>query len=135
MLPREATEDTEACLVVRGGGAAGGPIEVRWGGAEGRVRVPADATLAFEGVPVREAVALDAALKVFVGDLLGEAEPGSLPILAGRVLETGLGLGALRLFRLFRVASLPIETRAAAGLMKLLGRATFLTPGFTAAGG
>lgn len=72
MLPREATDDTEACLVVRDAGAAGGPIDVRWAGTEVRVRAPADATLAFEGVPVREAVALDAALKGFVGDLLGD---------------------------------------------------------------
>lgn len=72
MLPREATEDTEACLVVRAAGAAGGPIDVRWAGTEVRVRAPTDATLAFEGVPVREAAALDAALKGFVGDFVGD---------------------------------------------------------------
>jgi hypothetical protein len=72
MLPREATEDTEGCLVVRTAGAAGGPIDVRCAGTVVRVRAPADATLAFEGVPVREAVALDAALRGFVGDIVGD---------------------------------------------------------------
>lgn len=57
-------------------------------------------------------------------------------MLAGRVvLGTGLGLGALRLFRLFSAASFPIEARLAPGLMKLFGRGGFLTPGLLGGGG
>lgn len=72
MLPFDATDDTEACLVVRDAGAAGGPIDVLCAGTDVRVRAPANATLAFDGVPVRDAAVLDAALKGFVGDLLGD---------------------------------------------------------------
>ena len=59
---------------------------------------------------------------------------GNLPTLAGlvAVLGTGLGLGALRLLRLFRAASLPTDARVAPGLKPLLGRA-FLTPGLAVA--
>lgn len=47
-------------------------MDVRWPETEVRERAPADATLAFDGVPVREAAALDAALKGFVGDFVGD---------------------------------------------------------------
>lgn len=72
MLFLDTAEDTEACLVVRDAGAAGGPIDVRWAGTDVRVLAPAEGTLAFEGVPVREAAALDAALRGFVGDFVGD---------------------------------------------------------------
>lgn len=72
MLFRDATEEIEACRVVREAGAAGGPMDVRWAGTEVRVRAPAEATLAFEGVPVLETEALDAALRGLVGDLVGD---------------------------------------------------------------
>lgn len=49
------------------------------------------------------------------------------------VLGTGLGLGALRLLRLLRAASLPTEARVAPGLKLLLGR-VFLTPGLAVGG-
>ncbi len=74
--PRGATEDIEVCRAVRDAGAAGGPIDVRWPGIEALCRAPADATRAFEGVPVLDAAALEAALKGFVGDFDGDYSVG-----------------------------------------------------------
>ena len=69
-------DDTDACLVVLDAGNAGGPMEDLVPAAEGRDLVPAliEETRAFEGVPVRELAALDAAVEpsCFVGDFVGD---------------------------------------------------------------
>lgn len=74
MLPLEATEDIEACR--RDAGTAGGGMDVRCAVIEVRVRAPAEGTLAaLDGVPVLEAVVLDAALRGLVGDFAGDWVP------------------------------------------------------------
>lgn len=71
-LPRDAAEEVGVCRAVFEAGAAGGPIDVRCPGADVRWRALVDATRVFEGVPVLDAAALDAALKGFVGDFDGD---------------------------------------------------------------
>lgn len=46
------------------------------------MRGPVDGTRAFDGVPVREAVALEAALNGFVGDLAGDCNEENVSSIA-----------------------------------------------------
>lgn len=115
----DATEDVEACRF-REAGAGGGPIEVRTPEV-GRVFAVTDGTRALEGVPVRETEALEGPLNCLVGDFVGD-----LAMLDGRFLDTGLGLGALRLFLLFNPVSPEMDVRPAPGA-KLDGRDGLLT--------
>lgn len=72
--PRDAIDEIEVCRAVRATGAAGGPIDVLCPVTDGLADLgPVEGTLtAFDGVPVRETVVLDAADKGFVGDLAGD---------------------------------------------------------------
>lgn len=71
---REATDDIEDPRIARwvGWGAGGGPMEVRDAGSDARALVVADGTRTVDGVPVRDALALDEALSCLVGDLEGD---------------------------------------------------------------
>lgn len=111
-------------LAVREATTAGGPIDVRWvivdvRALEAPAVADAEGTLAFEGVPVREAEALDVALSCFVGDFTGD-----LTKLVRRTLGTGLGLGAFKLL-LFASATSPLGADLTAAGAKLFGRAGF----------
>lgn len=117
-------DEVDTCLVRAVGG--GGPIDVRGPPTDGRDFAPTEGARAFDGVPVRDTVVLEAALNCFVGDFVGD-----LAMLVGRdTLGTGLGLGALRLFLLPKPASpAALEALPEVGA-KLLG----LAAGFRAGG-
>jgi hypothetical protein len=126
---REMVEEVETCLAVRLEDMAGGPMEVRAPGAEGRVVLePVEGARVWDGVPVREAEVLGGPLIILVGDLVGDRA-----MLEGRVLGMGLGLGALMLLLLAAVGSAVAAALLAAGL-KLLGLAGFLAAAGFAAG-
>lgn len=130
MVAFGATDDIEDCRFVREAGTAGGGIEALCAETPRDVLglvPPVDGTLgALDGVPVRDAVALDAALRGFVGDFAGDLViPLIPPILGGRVFGTGLGLGAFKLLLLLRAGSATLPL-AAPGL-KLVGRIGFFT--------
>lgn len=117
-------DEVDTCLVRAVGG--GGPMDVRGPPTDGRDFAPTEGARAFDGVPVRDTVVLEAALNCFVGDFVGD-----LAMLVGRdTLGTGLGLGALRLFLLPRPESpAALEALPEVGA-KLLG----LAAGFRAVG-
>lgn len=121
---RAVPDEVDTCLVRAVGG--GGPMDVRGPPIDGRDFAPTEGARAFDGVPVRDTVVLEAALNCFVGDFVGD-----LAMLVGRdTLGTGLGLGALRLFLLPKPASpAALEALPEVGA-KLLG----LAAGFRAAG-
>jgi hypothetical protein len=137
---RAVPDEVDACLVRAVGG--GGPMDVRGPPIDGRDFAPTEGARAFDGVPVRDTVVLEAALNCFVGDFVGDlirvsiqlnscTTAPTLAMLVGRdTLGTGLGLGALRLFLLPKPASpAALEALPEVGA-KLLG----LAAGFRAAG-
>ena len=161
--PLPAADDVEGCLVTRDAGKAGGPMDVLVLAApptEGRGLVPTEETLAFDSVPVRELVALDAAFvaSCFVGDFVGDYNIACLsafclssrpatgpnanmltllsPMLDGRPgLGTGLGLGAFKLIRLPKAGSvIEVGRPGPAGPPTLLAREV-LRAGAAAFGG
>lgn len=67
-------DETDDCLTVLVAGIGGGPIDVRVDPiVDVRGFVATDETREFDGVPVRDVLALDVAVpSCFVGDLVGD---------------------------------------------------------------
>lgn len=143
-VPGLVFEDTDETRVVREAGTGGGPMDGLVGPEGGRAL--GGGLVALDGVPVRDVAALEVAVPNclvgdFVGDWVGKrvlaydilgrrgrlryevADGLTLMTLEGRDkgLGTGLGLGAFRLIRLFKPASM-LPERAAPEVTMLLGR-------------